>query len=329
MSTPAGADYRDRSTGLVIFGIAEIVIGIFFALAIPLMLFARMAAHRGPDAPQAPPIVSALMVYAESALALIWLGIGSILARRWARAILLSLSGAALCAGLLGLVLLSLVMPRLFDAIAQNAQRPLPPGATLLMKVIAVSFMAVYILIPLSIFLFYRSPHVKRTCEVRDPVERWTDRCPLPVLALSLLLGFGGMIALGLLGDFRGFPLFGMVVSGGAGYLLVVLAAGLAFYLARGLYRLQVGAWWASLGLLLLSAASNAVSFLGGNGGGTYARMGLDPRAAAFAGQMAAQLRWFFPLSILPWVVWLLCVRRYFTNPEEPPVLTDGAPPVL
>jgi hypothetical protein len=268
-------------------------------------------------------------VYAESAVALVWLGIGSILARRWARAILLSLSGAALCAGALGLVTLAIIMPRLFDAIAHSGQRPLPPGALLLMKVVAMTFMSLYILVPLSIFLFYRSPHVKRTCEVRDPVERWTDRCPLPVLALCLLMAFGGIIMLGLLGSFRGFPVFGIFVPGASGHLLVILFAGLFFYLARGLYRLQIGAWWAALGLMILSAISNLVTFWGPNLGDTYAKMGLDQRSAAMAGQMSGAFHWLLPLSILPWVVWLLCVRRYFTAPAAPPALTDGPPLIL
>jgi len=328
MTTPTAPDYRDRGTGLVVFGVAEILLGVFFALGIPLMLFAQMAAPHGPDIPPRPQIFPALTVYAESAVALVWLGIGSILARRWARAILLSLSGAALCAGTLGFVFLCFIMPHMFDAIAHNGPRPIPPGALLLIKVVAVTFMSLYVLIPLSIFLFYRSPHVKRTCEARDPVERWTDRCPLPVLALCLLLGFGGIIALGVLGNFHGFPLFGMYVSGGAGYLVVVLAAALAFYLARGLYRLQVGAWWAAMGMLLLSAASNAVTFLGGDVGGTYEKMGLDRRAVALIQQMfaAPYIKWMIPLSVLPWLIWLLYVRRYFTAPAAPPVLTDGPP---
>jgi len=329
MTTPAAPDYRDRGTGLVVFGVAEILLGVLFALAIPLMLFAQMAAPHGPDSPPRPQIFSALTVYAVSAVALVWLGIGSILARRWARAILLSLSGAALCAGALGLVTLAIIMPRLFDAIAHSGQRPLPPGALLLMKVVAMTFMSLYILVPLSIFLFYRSPHVKRTCEVRDPVERWTDRCPLPVLALCLLMAFGGIIMLGLLGSFRGFPVFGIFVPGASGHLLVILFAGLFFYLARGLYRLQIGAWWAALGLMILSAISNLVTFWGPNLGDTYAKMGLDQRSAAMAGQMSGAFHWLLPLSILPWVVWLLCVRRYFTAPAAPPALTDGPPLIL
>jgi len=330
MTNPAGPDYRDRKTGLVLFGIAEIVIGLLFALFIPMMRVARIVAHRSPDAPQPPPIFIALMVYAVGAVAFVWLGIGSVLARRWARAILLSLSAVGLCGGVLGCVFLAFIMPHMFDVIAHSGPRPLPPASLLIAEIVASGVIFVmYIVIPGSIFLFYRSPHVKRTCEVHDPVERWTDRCPLPVLALCLLMGFGGVIALGLLGDFRGFPVFGMFVSGGAGYLLVILVAGLVFYLARGLYRLHVGAWWAVLALMLLSVASNAVTFWGPNLDETYAKMGLDRRAAALAGQMSGAFHWLLPLAILPWAIWLLCIRRYFTTQAGPPVLTDPAQPVL
>jgi hypothetical protein len=329
MTTPAGTDFRDRKTGLVVFGIGEIVMGLFFALGIPLMLISRIAVHHSPDAPQPPPMFFILTTYLVAAAAFVWLGIGSILARRWARAILLSLSGVALCGGVLGCVSLSFLMPHIFDTLQNSGPRPLPPEALLIVKIVTASMVFVmYILIPGSILLFYRSPHVKRTCEVYDPVERWTDRCPLPVLAICLPMGFGGIIALGFMGNFHGFPFFGMFVSGGAGTLLLILIAGLVFWLARGLYRLQIGAWWATLGLMLLSAASNTVTFWGPDLGEIYAKMGIDPRAAAMVGQMSGAFHWLLPLSMVPWVVWLLCIRRYFTTEASPPVLTDGAPPV-
>ena len=55
----------------------------------------------------------------------------------------------------------------------------MPPGTLALIKFFAIATtFVIYIVIPGVAVLFYRSPHVKHTCEVRDPVERWTDRCP-------------------------------------------------------------------------------------------------------------------------------------------------------
>ena len=47
MTTPTGSDYRDRKTGLVIFGILEIAIGAICGLAILLMLLGQAIASRG------------------------------------------------------------------------------------------------------------------------------------------------------------------------------------------------------------------------------------------------------------------------------------------
>jgi hypothetical protein len=59
--------------------------------------------------------------------------------------------------------------------------------------VIAIAFVfngVVFVLLPAIWTYFYRSPHVKATCEARDPVARWTDACPLPVLGFCLWLLF-------------------------------------------------------------------------------------------------------------------------------------------
>src|ERR1035441_9175590 len=83
-------DYKDRSTGMVIFGILTLLLVCLAGLLVPLMLFGQMMAAK---APNAPPVNHAAMlpgiaVYGLLAVALVWLGIGSIQKRRWARALL-------------------------------------------------------------------------------------------------------------------------------------------------------------------------------------------------------------------------------------------------
>ena len=88
------SDYKNRSTGLIIFGILTLLLGGLCALFIPLMLFGQTMAAKAPNAP--PPntamLLPGLAMYGGLAVALIWLGIGSIKARRWARALLLIFS---------------------------------------------------------------------------------------------------------------------------------------------------------------------------------------------------------------------------------------------
>jgi hypothetical protein len=325
-------NYSDRKTGLVVFGVAEIMLGGLCALAVPMVLIGQIFARRGPDLPHPPPILPALTMYALMAAVFIWLGIGSILARRWARALVLCLSAVALCGGVIGCAVLAFVLPRMMETIAQNSPHPLQPAALVIMKVVAMgTIFVMYVVIPGALFLFYRSPNVRRTCEVRDPVERWTDRCPLPVLAMSVVLGLGTVVILGLVGGSPAFPVFGTVVTGGSKFVVLILVAALLLYIARGLYLLRSSAWWVALGVLGVSLVSNAMTFWGPHIGELYQKMGFDNRTAAIAGQFSAipALRWMVLLSVLPYLVWLLLVRRYFRAGEAPPVITEALPPPL
>jgi len=49
-STPSPTPYKDRSAGLVIFGILTVLMGCLAALFIPLMLLGQAAAAKNPDA---------------------------------------------------------------------------------------------------------------------------------------------------------------------------------------------------------------------------------------------------------------------------------------
>ena len=51
-------------------------------------------------------------------------------------------------------------------------------------------FLVFFILVPAVWTFFYNSRHVKATGEAPDPVTRWTDACPLPVLAICLWTWF-------------------------------------------------------------------------------------------------------------------------------------------
>ncbi len=316
MTTQVASEYSDRKTGLVLFGVLEVAIGCVCALAM-LAVLLGLAVSKGSSGPAPSPyaFAPAIAMYGVFAVAFIWLGIGSINARRWARAILLCGSAVALIGGIFSCASMSFVLPHMFDVMTQQGQPTLQPTVLRIVKIFTAVFMLiVYIVIPGALFLFYRSPHVKRTCEVRDPVERWTDRCPLPVLALSLPMGIGGFGVLCVMAWFHVVPVFGVFLAGGAGLLATGLIGGLLLYLARGFYRLQVQAWWIALGMLVLGEISALVTFLRADLGEMYLKMGLDQRAAAMSGQLVAQpaFKWMTLLSILPWLLWLLCIRHYF-----------------
>jgi hypothetical protein len=334
MTTSAAPEYRDRKTGLIIFGIFEILLGGLCALFL-LILLANLAL-RPADATAPPaPITPVLFVYVLGAVAFIWLGIGSVAAQRWARALLLCLSAVGLFFGLFGIAILSLIVPQISQAVQQAAAqggRAIPPDAARLVAIGTVAALSVvYILLPGALFLFYRSPHVRRTCEARDPVERWTDRCPLPVLAFCLVGALGEACFLNLQLSMGATVLFGVTLTGAVNDVVAALIAGWCLYLVWGLYRLRLRAWWLMLASQGLCVISNVITAYRYDLTELYIKMGFDNRMAYAAGHMVGPaFRWLMPSFILPSLVWLLFLRRYFEPPAlpaQPPLIDDRPRP--
>lgn len=242
---PVPPAYKNRRTGLVVFGIFAIIIGAICALFVPLMIVGQILTARkvGAEVDPSAAVISA-GVYALMAVVMIWLGVGSILARRWARALLLCLGWLGLITGLIAMPAVLVVLNSIGDTLQAQGQA-VTAGQLLIVKVIMIATtFVIYIVIPGIAVLFYRSPHVKHTVEVRDPVERWTDRCPLPVLALVLLKGFGALSLLLMIPLYgRAFPLAGQVVTGGVARLLWLIVFAFMAYATWGFYRLDRQAW--------------------------------------------------------------------------------------
>src|SRR5258708_5911886 len=82
--------YKDRSVGLTIFGSLTILMGCLAALMILFMMIGMAAATPTQNiSTPASTMLPVTFVYGTLAVSLVWLGIGSIMARRWARALLL------------------------------------------------------------------------------------------------------------------------------------------------------------------------------------------------------------------------------------------------
>ncbi len=315
-STDGG--YRDRKIGLIVLGILEVLLGGLCLLLVPVLLLGNAVAAQQGTAKAAPmAILPALGIYAMAGTICITLGLGSILARRWARALWVCLSGVGLVMGVLAVPFaLYATVVGLPRALAANGQPSMPAVAQLAAVVVMIGFMLIfYLVLPAVLFLFYRSPHVRRTCEARDPQERWTDRCPLPVLALSLFTGLGAFMVLFLLGQRSPFPAFGVFVTGSAGAILIVAYSAVMLYAAMGLYHLRASAWWILLAVTLVAGISWMITLWRADLPALYLQMGLTPEMASQAGDMARMFKWAGPVMFLPWLAWLLYVRRYFPRP--------------
>jgi hypothetical protein len=225
-----------------------------------------------------------------------------------------------LVSGVFGMAMVSTFLPKMMD------QMPKPPGTTSEVMEIAQGcaffFFAVFYLILPGIFVsVYGSQSVRATFERRDPVPRWTDRCPTPVLGLSFLLAYGAFAML--LGTMMpGLPVFGFMV-GGASTVLCLGLAGVLGFLALAVYRLRPWAWWTAFLVWLLGAAS-AVTFLvqGFDRQKFYRQMGLPADQIAMFEKMGVfnflqtpEMLGLVGVSIAGSLAYLLWVKKHFRRP--------------
>lgn len=320
------SELKDRKTGLVIFGILQIVLAAFCALALAGMAVAMLATlpQRSDEmALNLRMMVPGLLFYALLGAWFLTMGIGSIRARRWARALILITGWFWLICGALGIVLVAILGGAV---LGRSGGRP--GGPEIFIMLFLLGFMSIiYVAIPTALILFYRSPHVKATCEQRNPQPCWTDRVPLPVLAMTLLFGLGAPAMLTTAFYNWTVPFFGNILSGWAGAALILLSALLWAYVAWGSYRLRMGAWWCALLASLLWTISGLVTFVTVGMAGfqerMYEGMNLPQQQLDVMRQTAERMQPVMPVLIAVWavviVVYLLYVRRYFIASQEQP----------
>jgi hypothetical protein len=308
---------KNKRAGLIVCGIVEILLGLLCLLAIPVMVLGYMmqgkaAAYGGMS------LVTELVMFGGLAVFFGYMGVGTMLGRRWARAIMIVVSAYWLLVGALCTGLVTWVMLNVFSK-PGAAGGPLPASVVSITIAVLIVILAIFLIIlPLAFLIFYRSPHVKVTCERLDPKERWTDRVPSPVLALSLLLisHAAGMLMM-LPGPF--IALFGYIARGWMCSLTALLASALYGVLAIYTFKRKRWAWAASLAATMLWGLSSLVTSLRMTPeqimGTLYsAGEGIPPESVK-AMQAFGQHAWAgmgFAFMIL-WLGFLLYVRRYFS----------------
>lgn len=319
-------DFKDRKTGLVIFGILTMLMGGLCALLVPLMFFGQaMSAKAGtPQNTQA--IIPAILMYGVMAVVLVWLGIGSMMARRWARALLLIFSWSWLVVGVLAIGVMAFVLPHLMETINSSTrpgQPELPAAAKSLMLLIPMLVVGViYLLLPGAWVLFYQSKHVKATCEAADPIVRWTDRCPLPVIAISLWLASGVPMMLVMAVAYHGIiPVFGNFVVGPLGSALYVLFAGLWAYCAWALYKLDRRGWWIVVVSVCIFSISAFMTYSRHELSELYALMGYSKeqidQIQGFNFLKGSTMAWASLCGTVPLLGYLFYLRRFFPAARE------------
>ena len=328
---PEAPPYRDRGTGLQVFGVFQIILGLLAALMVPLVALGAFVSRLAPGGTMRPAqFLSGVASYAFIAAALVALGIGSVQMKRWARALTLVTSVYWLIMGALITVLLTAVLPVTMRSALAQAQQTTPNGpspdmSTGVMAVILtliIIFAAFFlVLVPIAFVVFYSRRDVAETCRLRDPVERWTDRTPLPVLGASVVL-FTGALYLLLMGTTTPlFPFFGQYLTGIRASVCFLLTAALDTYLAIALFRLQPSGWWIAALTLPIRLFSVVLTYSRADMMQAYAKMGMSDAqlkmlnsSPIFRGHVVL---WWSLISMILFFGYLLWLKRYFKSPPS------------
>jgi hypothetical protein len=320
-SFPSPMPFKDRTVGLVVFGILTILLGGMAALFVLVMLAQVVFARAITATPSFSVMLPGISIYGFMAVALVWLGIGSIKARRWARALLLIFSWSWLIVGVLTSFFMAFLMPRILAHIpagGTTGQPAMPPVAQSIAMAVMFLFLGVFFVILPSVWtVFYCSRHVKATCETRDPETRWTDACPLPVLGLSVLLMVSApMMLLMPMSGHCVLPFFGVFLTGIPGAVFCLIFAAVWAYAAWLLYKLEQRGWWLVLIVFFVNLVSGLLTFARHDMMDMYRLMDY-PEAQLEQIQKSGMvignhMAWIMLFSMLPVLGYLLFIRKFF-----------------
>jgi hypothetical protein len=231
------------------------------------------------------------------------LGYGHVRLRWWTRPIMMTLLIDWLVIGLpLSLVALSMLVTS--------------KGVTLVsLPFVIVGFLLLYPVLPIVLLRFYRSPAAEQAFQAADASSKWLVKTPPILLVVSSLIVFIAL-ALHLPLLFRGvFPLFGRIVAGLPGVLIVDFMVIASLVLLFGLVRRRRWAWWMAVAYLGLLTASITLTFLIVPPLDIVAQMRLPPlEAEAISGipMRGYHLALFFGLIPAATLVVVVASRRHY-----------------
>ena len=311
----------------MILGIFQVLLGCLCGLMavfmVALYVLGPMAQAPNGPAMNRQMMIPAMVFYLPLAVAFIWLGIGLARARRWAWTLTVLLSWMWLLVGVAGFVFfLFFIGPMTWVSIAQQGN--IPREAMMAIQIIiGVVTACIYILLPGVFLIFCHHESVRATCRRRDPKIPWTDRCPMPVLALSVIMALSAVSMSSV--PAYGFvtPFFGVFISGATGAVVILLLTLVLAYLAWGTYRLQMAAWWGTLLLFIAGTWNMVIIFSENNLMKMYEKMQMPAdqlemiRKSGVVESMSQAAPWMGLVSGAVWLGYLLYVRRYFIRRGE------------
>ncbi len=299
------AKTNESGAGLILFGVLQILIGLGCAMFVLFIASGSEVALRQSPAGGAA-VASGLIVYGIATIYFVSVGVGSMRRRRWAQALSVVVSAMWLAGGSVATLLVFVMLPTI------EQRTPHTSGALILGGTVVVA-----ILLPLGILLYYRRPPVRLMCEVAD-VPRWTDRVPLPILAVMIVLAFGSLALLANLTN-PVISMFGTNVTGAPAAVTVLALGILSAWLAVQFYRLKESAWWTLVLLQVIGCVVATFSLVRGGGA---------QKTVPATSDVAEVARSPFSIAIivaswLGYFAYLLYIRQYFALQTEPRTRRD------
>jgi hypothetical protein len=315
----------------VIFGVLQIILGLMAALMVPLIALGAFVSRLAPGGAMHPrQFLSASATYVFLSVMFVWLGIGSVRTKRWARSLTLVVSWYWMILGVLITILLTAALPvtmRTALQIQQNAPGAPPPAVStgvmaVILTIIIVFCAIILVVVPIAFLVFYSRADVAATCRDRDPVEAWTDRTPLPVLGACVVFIVGALYLLATAVSTPIFPFFGRYLTGLAGFACFLILTALDTYLAVALFRLKPAGWWIAVLTVPVRLFSMAYTYARADLMQAYSKMGWSDAQLQML-QSSPLFRshvilWWSLLSLVIFFGYLLWLKRYFKTPTAP-----------
>jgi len=315
MQDSAANAFKDRSAHLTIFGALAILAGcgclLFALLHILLLLGPRLPGMENVPVDARAYVMGALL-YLALGIAFVWVGAGSMRKRRWARPLMLTLAWTWFLGGVAVLVLLPALLAMTLGASIAGAP-PMDPAVLGLTQAVLMFGTALFgVLLPALFVWTYNDRNLRLTCEAYDTRPDWSEHCPPAVLGLSI--GLGACAVVVVLTALRPVvPMFGVLVTGWPGALVLLVYGALCAWLAREIYAVRVTGWWATTVFLILTGVSTWLTVLRVEPAEMLRAMGhLDDSPATDQPAFRSLFAWLTIVMTLASVGYMATIHKHF-----------------
>jgi hypothetical protein len=334
---PPQPTFKDRRGWLIAFGVVEILlaaVAFLFAVLTALVLRPQGPTPAQPSGLTAGSIVFVVSFYLLIGGVMLLLGIGSCLARNWARIGMIVVSSFWLAFGLVASLAILIVFPASMQMAQQQQGKELPAGFALGFTLVFFLITSVFLVaLPAILLFFYTRRSVRETCLARSgyapgaptrPVAVWLllANYAIAFLSIPFAMFFG-----------RNHLVFGMVLPRPATIAMHLVTLAVLAMILVWLYQFRRRGWALALGYQLFWLASYCVTILMyPDMTQAYLRMGYSP--AEVAGMGAGRVLLLMQLVVLIFmgaITGLIAYAgRYFTDaPSAVPPVPPEPPPAL